>query len=216
MPNVVTEAYTDYAQMFAKSAFQFGRDDGSWGQVVVQPNADGIHSVSQFFDNALIATSGEMMEVRDGWVFNSGFRQPDGSVVRISTIAEILSDQTGSHDITVVGGPQHYALNDIPGYQYSIWTHAHFISPEGKIVGEYSHSQERYPAADFTNPFWLGYGQKTRRCIGHHEEWTDDGGGVWSLKIKRFAHLAKGAGLWHVQDEMSPISFGMRLNWSYA
>lgn len=211
----MTEKYTDYSQMFTKSAFQFGRDDGSWGQVVVQPDPDGVHSVSQFFDNQLRPTSGELMELRDGWVFNSGFRNPDGTVNRISTIQEILTDPTGAHDITVVGGPQHYALEDQPAYGYSVWSLANIIGPDGNVNGTFSHSQWRFPPADSVNQFWCGDGSDMRPCIKHSEEWWDDNGG-WTMKIKRTAWLAKDTGLWHVQDEMSPISFGMRLNWSYT
>lgn len=212
------EIYSDYSMMFAQSALQFGRDNGSWGQIVVQPHGDGINSCSQFFDNALRPTSGELMLLKDGWVFNVGFRNPDGSINRISTIQEILSDPSGSHDITVPGGPQHYAIQDIPDYAYSVWTLANIINPQGQVTGTYSHSQYRYPPADFTNQYWLGDANKTRRCIGHHEEWWDGNGG-WSMKLKRTAHLAKNMGLWHVHDDLATdpimIEYGMRFNWTY-
>ncbi len=208
--------YNDFSSMLHRQAFVYGRSDGPWGIVQWQPDPDGVHSVAQFLDTALKHTSGEMMSQDGTWVYNTGFRNPDGTVNKISVVREILSDPTGSTDITVVGGPQHYALWNTPDYEYDIFTEADIVMPSGAKV-RFSHSQVRSPAAYVTNPFWLGRGSQNQLAIKHHEVWSDDSDGTWKIRKQDTSYLAKNYGsMWYTLDELSGVDFGQIIGWSYV
>ena len=207
--------YGDFSGMFRHQAYQFGRGgDEVWGYCVWQPQLEKSQSTAAFFLPNNVFLSGEVFELSGPWVFNTGFTQPDGSLVSIETVSEILSDPTGSHALPA-SRAQHYALWDIPDYEYSIWTHGRFIY-NGKVVGEFSHSQFRMPPACKANPYWQGEGDCTRLAVEQHEVWEDDGGGVWSVKHDRRCWAALDLGtIWYVEDDLHGVSFGMRQAWQY-
>lgn len=216
------KTYADFSGCNSRITYAFGQDAAPWGLVSWQPRKSNVPfqpllTVAQFFDPALNPTSGELMEIRDdGWVYNTGFRNPDGVTgTRIRTVKEIYSDHTGQHDITVPGGPQHYALWVVPDHEYGIWSKGQFVDHTGKAFAEFSHSQQWFLPELRLNPFWKGDGE-VRLAVRHHEEWYDDGDGRWAMRHCRMDWMALGAGtIWYVEDELYGVDYGMQYSWTY-
>ena len=199
--------YNDFARLFVPHVTVFGKS-APWGLVKHEPEGD--FTIAQFYTPSLRPTSGESMSRHDEWIDNDGFYNSDGSMNRIYVIKQILNGPNGAEDITVPGGPQRYVLNEIPDYDYSIWTH-------GRIEQNvFSHSQWWGVPRMVTNPYWRGEGSNTRLCIEMREEWYEAVNGIWTMIHCRTAYHAQNTGtIWLVDDHLHDEQFGMIDEWDY-
>jgi hypothetical protein len=210
------ENYGDYSLMFSRSAGQYFSGGNVAGQWAWSPQGSSSSDIS-WGDSANWPPASAEHFVRDGdWVELDGYSDGQGKpVTEVQRVTSETVGDAGCTDMTPLpadNGRQHYVRWTTPATGYCLDAVGTITSTVNGSVVHFEHKQRWAPPAPCTNAYMSG-----RECIGQHEQWWDDNGHSYGLRIDRTQYIARGLGMAYAIRTTVPISWAAdgRYFWSW-
>ncbi|KAA9158074.1 hypothetical protein FPZ12_023495 [Amycolatopsis acidicola] len=205
------ETYDQFSLLYQKSAGQLVDGAGTpASQWAWNPGDDGT-SVIRWDAPSHWNNPGDGLEhfVRDGdWLYLDGYENQSTGTYNVQRVtSEQIGDVNcaGLTDLPGHGGQQHYVRWTVPAQGYCLVAQGTITTPAGVVT--FKHQQVWYPAGDCQTRFF-----GTVRCVQQHEQWWDDNGHPFSLRIERSVFLGEGLGMG--LSIHSTVGDGVPIDWT--
>lgn len=192
------ETWNDYSRMFSRSAGQFWASGTVAGQWAWSPQAGGSSDIAWGDPATWPPRYGEkfLLSADGAWVLIDGYS--DGTGLPVRNVQRVNHESIGDANcenlrpIPNDRGLQHYAKWNIPTEGYCLFAEGTIQGPNpdgSTFTVHFAHRQRWSPPRPCSNASFSG-----RTCIAQREEWWDDNGSPFALRIDRVQQLARGLG----------------------
>ncbi|GLY89612.1 hypothetical protein [Actinoallomurus iriomotensis] len=211
-----TENYGDYSRMFSRSAGQYWSGGQVGGQWAWSPQNSSTSDISWGDPAQWPPAYAERFVRRGDWVELEGYSGGQGKPV--TQVQRVTSEKIGDAgcgnmtDLPSDGGRQHYVRWTIPSAGYCLDASGTITSPAAGTVVHFRHRQRWTAPASCSNAYFAG-----RTCLSQHEQWWDDNGHAYSLRIDRTQYIARGLGMAFAIRQTVPSTWAAasRYYWSW-
>ena len=195
------ETWNDYSLLQSRAAGQFWSGGAVAGQWAWSPQSASSSDIAWGDAASWPPSYGEkFLRSADGqWVLLDGYS--DGTGLPIRNVQRVTSESIGDANCN--------GMTPIPSDSSS----GYCLYAEGTISGpnpdgstftvHFAHRQRWSPPAPCANAY---FGRET--CIAQREEWWDDNGSPFALRIDRTQQLARGLGVGFTIRQTFPITWG--------
>ena len=212
MPVAHAETWNDYSLLQSRSAGQFWSGGAVAGQWAWSPQSASSSDIAWGDAASWPPSYGEkfLLSADGQWVLLDGYSDGTGLPTRNAqrVTSESIGDANcnGMTPIPSDSGRQHYVKWNIPSTGYCLYAEGTISGPNpdgSTFTVHFAHRQRWSPPARCANAY---FGRET--CIAQREEWWDDNGSPFALRIDRTQQLARGLGVGFTVRQTFPIIWG--------
>jgi hypothetical protein len=210
----VAENYGQYSRMFERSAGQYWAGGVVAGQWTWAPQSTTTSDISWGGPATWPPPSAEHLIRSGDWVLLDGFSAGQGRPV--TSVQRVTSESVGDANcgnmvpIPSDGGLQHYVRWTVPTTAYCL--DAIGTITVGTAVVNFRHRQIWSPPSGCANAYITG-----QTCVTQHEQWWDDNGAPYAMRLDRTIRIARGLGMAFTIHQVYPSVWDAagRYYWSY-
>lgn len=206
------ETWNDYSLMQSRAAGQFwsgGTVAGQWAWSPQSPSSSDIawgdpkSWPPSYGEKCLLSADGQWV-LLDGYSDGTGL--PTRNVQRVTSESIGDANCSGMTPIPSDAGRQHYVQWNIPSSGYCLYAEGTISGPNpdgSTFTVHFAHRQRWSPPSRCANAYF-----SRATCIAQREEWWDDNGSPFALRIDRTQQLARGLGVGFTIRQTFPITWG--------
>lgn len=211
-----TDTWDTYSRMFSRSAGQFYAGHEVGGQWAWSPQSATVSDIAWGDPRSWPPNYAERFVRSGDWVLVEGYS--DGPGRPLTQVQRVTSEKIGDvkcqnmKPLPSDGGRQHYVKWEMPRQGYCLDAIGTIKSPTYGTTVNFRHRQSWSPPVKCSNAY-----VRNQICIIQREEWWDDNGGPYALRLSRTQYIAKGQGMAFkiVQDYPSQWSADGRYTWNW-